>query len=150
MKAEHLKLARLSSFHTRPERKNPICSKKLTWADGRIRNGLPGVFDGAFYYVDVYLHVFSWTDQTTHKIITGKHYTAVTPKQSIYIVDHLLANNYKMVQKADNSIYPLIAEKVASQMPELILWFDKMKSYNALLQFETEEINRLRTCWSHG
>ncbi len=67
-----------------------INPKKLNWGDGRIRNGLPGVFDSAFYYVDVYSKVFSFTDQITHERFSGKIYTAVTPKQSIYIVDSLL------------------------------------------------------------
>ncbi len=115
-----------------------INPKKLNWGDGRIRNGLPGVFDGAFYYVDVYSKVFSFTDQITHERFSGKIYTAVTPKQSIYIVDSLLANNYKLEQKADSATYALMAETVASQMPELLLWFDKMKGYSDLLEFQAE------------
>ena len=116
-----------------------INPKKLSWGDGRIRNGLPGVFDGAFYYVDVYSKVYSFTDQITHERFSGKIYTAVTPKQSAYIVDHLLANNYKLEQKADSSTYARMAEVVASQMPELLLWFDKMKRYRDLLEFQAEE-----------
>lgn len=119
-----------------------INPKKLNWGDGRIRNSLPGVFDGVFYFVDVYSKVISWTDEITHEHFSGRHYTAVTPKQSIFIVDHLMANNYKLEQKADSSIYALMAEKVASQMPEMLLWFDQMKSYSELLQFETEEMDR--------
>ena len=113
-----------------------INPKKLIWGDGRIRNGLPGMFDGAFYYVDVYSRDISWTDERTHIHYSGRHYTAVTPKQAIYIIDALTANNYRLEQKADGSIYTFVAEKVASQMPELLLWFDQIKSYSDLLEFE--------------
>ncbi|MBR6705879.1 MAG: hypothetical protein IKI84_04275 [Clostridia bacterium] len=114
--------------------------KKLIWADGRIRNGLPGIFDGAFYFVDVYSKDISWTDERTHIHYSGRHYTAVTPKQSFYILNHLMANNYRLEQKADGLIYSFIAEKVASQMPELLLWFDKIKSYRNLLKFAVTRI----------
>ncbi len=123
-----------------------IDPKKLIWAYGRIRNGLPGFFDGAFYYVDVYLS--EWTEEYAHKHFTGRHYTAVTPKQEAYIIDHLMANNYRLVQKADSSIYASVAGKVASQMPDLLLWFDQMRSYSDLLRFEKEEFETKRIAFT--
>ncbi|MBQ8137153.1 MAG: hypothetical protein IJ174_06950 [Clostridia bacterium] len=116
--------------------------KKLVLADGRIRNGLPGFFDGAFYYVDVYSKDNSWTNQITNQHYSVKHYMAVTPKQAIYILDTLMANGYELEQKADSSIYARIAEKVTSQMGELLLWFDKMKGYDDLLEFQAEKTAR--------
>ncbi len=117
----------------------PIDPKKLVWCDGRIRNGLPGVYDGAFYYVDVYSKDITFTDAAAHRQISVKHYTAVTPKQWGYLADHLKANHYDLVQKADSGTFAKIAGEAARQMPELLLWFDKMQYYEDLLAFQAEK-----------
>lgn len=113
-------------------------TKKLTWCHGRIRNGLPGVYDGAFYYVDVYSRASSWYNHVTNKHCSSIHYTAVSPKVAPYIMESLIANHYELVQKADSTTYVRMAEETAKQMTGLLMWFDRMNSYDDLLKYKNE------------
>jgi len=107
---------------------DPIPAGKLNWAHGRIRNGLPGIYAGTFFYADTYRVALCLPD------IPGEHYhyTAVTPKYEKYLLDHLAANRYELILKADESIYQKNASEALRQLEDLLQWFDEMKTYASL------------------
>ena len=117
----------------------PIDPKKLMWCDGRIRNSLSSpLYDGVFYYADVYcMNIQSITQ--THETHSLKVYIAVTPKHP-YLAEELKSNpSCQLVQKADSGIYTRVAGDVVRQMPKLLSWFDTIQSYNDLLAFKNRK-----------
>ncbi len=114
-----------------PEFKTDI--SKLTFYHGRIRSGLPGVIEGAFFYVDTYVRHYEWTDPRTQKHYSGSHYEALTEsfKNPTNLMS-LTANKFELVQKADEGIYTRIAAEVNKQMRDLLIWFDSIKSFDDL------------------
>ena len=110
----------------------PVPSGQLNWAHGRIRNSLPGIHAGTFFYVDTYRRALDLPD------IPGEHYhyTSITPKHEKYLKEHLAANHYELILKAGEDIYRKNASEVLRQLDGLLQWFDEMKTYGDLLQWK--------------
>ena len=82
--------------------------------DTNLRYRLPGMFDGWFYYTDVYAKSIPFF---------GKDYIAVSEKKKL---DFHPAKGYKQVQIADETIYEKICCKVNHQMKKAFSWWKKM------------------------
>lgn len=106
----------------------PVSSRKLQWSDGRIRHGLPGVHSGAFFYVDTYRRRLPLPETYNEHYL----YEAVTPKNEKYILEHLKANHFELVIKADEAIYQKTASLVLEQLDGLFSWFCEMKTFRDL------------------
>ena len=119
-------------------------NNKLTWASGRIRNGLPGMFEGAFFYTDTYVRHFDWTDPNTQKHFKGNHYEALTDHNKKHLLSELINNGFELVQKADDGIYNRVATEVNEQMQDLLIWFDSIKSFDDLRVFQGQQIATAR------
>ncbi len=119
-------------------------NNKLTWASGRIRNGLPGMFEGAFFYTDTYVRHFDWTDSNTQKHFKGSHYEALTYHNKKHLLNELINNGFELVQKADDEIYNRVATEVNEQMRDLLIWFDSIKSFDDLRVFQEQQITKAK------
>ena len=86
----------------------------VTVWDTNLRYRLPGMFDGWFYYTDVYAKSIPFF---------GKDYIAVSEKKKL---DFHPANDYKQVQIADETIYEKICCEVNHQMKKAFSWWKKM------------------------
>lgn len=86
----------------------------VTVWDTDLRYRLPGLFDGWFYYTDVYAKSIPFF---------GKDYIAVSEKKKL---DFHPAKGYKQVQNADETIYEKICCKVNHQMKKAFFWWKKM------------------------
>ena len=109
----------------------PIDIPKLTWAHGRIRTGLPGTYDNAFYYADLYSETFT---------VNGKpctRYIPVTPAFEEYLQPQL---RYQLVQKANDRIYEQVAQTVFDQLDDLLDWFDEISSIDKLRLFDMHQM----------
>ena len=82
--------------------------------DTNLRYRLPGMFDGWFYYTDVY---------AKHILFFGKDYIAVSEKKK---KDFCPAKGYKQVQIADETIYERICCEVNKQMKKAFSWWKMM------------------------
>ena len=82
--------------------------------DTNLRYRLPGMFDGWFYYTDVYAKSFPFF---------GKDYVAVSEKKKL---DFHPAKGYKQIQSADETIYEKICREVNHQMKKAFSWWKKM------------------------
>lgn len=104
--------------------------QKMNFAHGRIRNRLPGMFRGAFYYTDLYARDFE-TRGNAHAVYFpwSEKMAAASPG-----IDPT-ANDFVLVQKADAGIYDRIAAEAARQLPDLLAWFDRMQCYADLKQY---------------
>ena len=82
--------------------------------DTNLRYRLPGMFDGWFYYTDVYAKTIPFF---------GKDYVAVSEneKQEFYP-----AKGYKQIQTADENIYEKVCCEVNKQMKKAFSWWKKM------------------------
>ena len=116
---------------------DPPAPERLIWADGRICNGLQGMFPddlrGAFYYVDVYAQRTTFINAQTGQENKLTMYIAVTPAYAKYFTRH---SDYELVLKADETIYARAAEAVNAQIPELLRWFDSIVDYDDLKAWE--------------
>lgn len=79
-----------------------------------LRYRLPGMFDGWFYYTDVY---------AKHVPFFGKDYIAVSEKKK---QDFCPAKGYKQIQIADETIYERICNEVNKQMKKAFSWWKMM------------------------
>ena len=79
------------------------------------RYRLPGMFDGWFYYTDVYVKRMPRL---------GKVYLDVSEKKKQEI--HPEKAGYKQIQVADDSIYERICCEVNNQMKKAYKWWKKM------------------------
>ena len=82
--------------------------------DTNLRYRLPGMFDGWFYYTDVYV---KWIP------FFGKDYVAVSEKKK---QDFHPEKGYKQIQIADETIYDRICCEVNKQMKKAFSWWKKM------------------------
>ena len=82
--------------------------------DTKLRYRLPGMFDGWFYYTDVYVKRMQ---------LLGKYYIAVSEKKK---QDFHPEKGYKQVQIADESTYERICCEVNKQMKKAFSWWKKM------------------------
>lgn len=99
----------------------PLSEVKVHHTNYRFR--LKGMYDGWFYYSDVYCR----------EIKSRKFYNAIGEKAAFSYVPQ--ANEY-LVQKADVSIYGKICDEVNKQMPSAFQWWQKME--------KKKKIHRLR------
>ena len=104
-------------FLENSKRDSNFCSAEFetienaTVGDTNIRYRLKGMFDGWFYYTDVY----------KQKIIGTTFYNAVSEKKA---QNYVPAKNEVLVQKADDEIYRKVCEEVNRQMPKAFKWWD--------------------------
>ena len=82
--------------------------------DTNLRYRLPGMFDGWFYYTDVYAKSIPFF---------GKDYVAVSENEK---PDFHPAKGYKQIQFADETIYEKICCEVNHQMKKAFSWWKKM------------------------
>ena len=82
--------------------------------DTNVRYRLPGMYDGWFYYTDVYA---KWNP------FFGRDYIAVSEKKK---KGYLPSKGYKQIQIADETIYERICFEVNKQMKKAFNWWKKM------------------------
>ncbi len=116
-----------------PEATTP--AQKMSWAHGRIRCSLPGMFGGAFYYTDLYAHYFEVGGKS------GVSYFPFSEKMAEHGINPT-ANGEVLIQKADDGIYDRVAAEAARQMPELIRWFERMQTPVDLQQYNKNQIQK--------
>ena len=112
---------------------DPPPPQKMTWAHGRIRCSLPGMFGGAFYYTDVYARYF---EDFGRSVIS---YLPHSEKMAEHGVDPT-TNGAVLVQKADDGIFDRIAAEAAGQLPALLGWFDRMQTPADLQQYNEQQL----------
>ncbi|MGM9658759.1 MAG: DUF4304 domain-containing protein [Eubacteriales bacterium] len=79
--------------------------------DTNLRYRLKGMYDGWFYYTDLYI-------QKTNSMT---FYNAVSEDKA---KNYIPAKNEVLVQKADDEIYRKVCEEVNDQMPKAFKWWD--------------------------
>lgn len=80
---------------------------------------LRGMYDGWFYYTDVY----------KQKIGSVTIYNAISETKA---KDYIPAKNEKLIQKADEEIYHKVCEQVNQQLPKAFKWWDAFNKNNRL------------------
>ena len=90
---------------------------------------LKGMFDGWFYYTDVYCH----------KIGKCTFYNAVSETRA---ETYIPADNEVLAQKADEDIYRKICEEVNRQMENAYLWWDAFHKNKKLRMKKIEKATR--------
>lgn len=93
-----------------------IIENATVW-DTNLRYRLKGMYDGWFYYTDVY----------KQKIMATTFYNAVGEKKA---KDYSPAKNEKLIQKADDEIYRKVCEEVNNQMVKAFKWWDAFNKNN--------------------
>ena len=94
-------------------------TKDLTVWDTNLRYRLKGIFDGWFYYTDVY----------SQKMESFTFFHAVSETKA---KDYIPADNEVLVQKADSDIYRKMCEEVNSQMRNAYKWWDAFNKNNRI------------------
>ncbi len=87
--------------------------------DTNLRYRLKGMYDGWFYYTDVY----------KQKILAITYYNAVSEKKA---KNYFPAKNEKLIQKANDEIYCKVCEEVNKQMVKAFKWWDAFEKNNKL------------------
>lgn len=87
-------------------------SEANVW-DTNQRHRLKGMYDGWFYYSDVYCM----------RIRFHKFYTAVGEKAAASYVPN---QNERLVQKADENTYRMVCDEVNKQLKSAYHWWEKM------------------------
>lgn len=87
-----------------------------------LRETLPGMFDGAFYYTDVYEERFALLPGLPRTAII---YEGVSARRAAAFQP---GKNQRLVQKYDESTCTMIAEEVNRQLPHLMRWYAKMQT----------------------
>ena len=82
--------------------------------DTNLRYRLPGMFDGWFYYTDVYVKRIP---------LFGNDYVAVSEKKK---QDFHPEKGYKLLQIADDTIYEKVCIEVNKQMKKAFSWWKMM------------------------
>lgn len=88
------------------------------------RHRLPGLFDGWFYFTDVYK-----TTKQLSATHTMESYEPVSEQRSQSFIP---GRNQELVQKADDALYQRIADEVNSQLKEAYNWWEKYNSHARL------------------
>jgi len=102
------------------------------YTDRRYR--LKGMFDGWFYYTDVYS-----SEVCGEKNRKFTFYNAVSETRA---KTYIPAENEVLVQKADADIYRKICEEVNRQMENAYLWWDAFHKNKKWRMKKIEEANR--------
>ena len=100
--------------------------------DTRQRYRLDGMFDGWFYYTDVYKHILPNGSKPM------PFYEAVGESKA---KDSTPDKDAVLVQKADSDIYRKICELVNSQMPNTFEWWDTFNKNNKVKKVWTKRFN---------
>ena len=103
-------------------------SKNVTVWYTNERYRLNGMYDGWFYYTDVY----------RHRTLIGTFYNAVSEKRA---ENYTPANREKLVQKADGDIYRKVCEEVNKQMTVAYKWLDAFNKNNRFKMKLIEKFN---------
>ena len=93
--------------------------EEATAWDTNLRYRLKGMYDGWFYYTDLY----------REKIGRMTYYHAISEEKA---KDYTPANNEKLVQKADEDIYFKICQEVNKQMEKAFKWWDAFNKNNKI------------------
>ena len=91
--------------------------EKATVFSTRKRYRLPGLFDGWFYYTDVYK-----TTKQLLKTHTLESYEPVGEQRSKGFIP---GRNQVLVQKADDALYARVADEVNRQLRDAYAWWEK-------------------------
>ena len=105
--------------------------EELTAWDTNLRYRLKGMFDGWFYYTDVY----------SQKCNSITFYHAVSEAKA---KDYIPAENEILVQKADPDIYCKVCEEVNRQMENAYKWWDAFNKNNRIRMRMLERQKRRR------
>ncbi|MBR4072264.1 MAG: hypothetical protein IKK26_06900, partial [Clostridia bacterium] len=112
-------------FLPKSKRNSNFCSGEFkpienanVW-DTNLRYRLKGMYDGWFYYTDVY----------KQKILAITSYNAVSEKKA---KNYSPAKNEKLIQKANDEIYCKVCEEVNKQMVKAFKWWDAFEKNNKL------------------
>ena len=112
-------------FLPKSKRNSNFCSGEFepienanVW-DTNLRYRLKGMYDGWFYYTDVY----------KQKILAVTYYNAVSEKKA---KNYSPAKNEKLIQKANDEIYCKVCEEVNKQMVKAFKWWDAFEKNNKL------------------
>ncbi len=87
--------------------------------DTNLRYRLKGMYDGWFYYTDLY----------SKKIGGMTYYHAIS---EVKAKDYVPTNNEKLVQKADDDIYFKLCQEVNKQMKLAFKWWDAFNKNNRI------------------
>ena len=96
--------------------------------DTNLRYRLKGIYDGWFYYTDLY----------SQKINSIVFYNAISEIKS---KDYIPATNEVLVQKADDNIYRKVCEEVNNQMVTAFKWWDAFHKNNKIKMKLLETFN---------
>ena len=112
-------------FLPQSKRDSNFCSgdfeaiENATVWDTNLRYRLNGLYDGWFYYTDVY----------KQKINLMTFYNAISETKA---KNYIPAKNEVLVQKADDNIYCKVCEEVNNQMSKAFKWWDAFNKNNRL------------------
>lgn len=90
---------------------------KATVFSTRKRYRLKGMFDGWFYYTDVY--------KSTRRLSSSQTYDSYESVSEQRNHSFIPGQNQVLVQKADDDLYPQIAEEVNRQLEDAYAWWKK-------------------------
>ncbi len=96
--------------------------------DTNLRYRLKGMYDGWFYYTDVYRQRVLFT--TFYNAVGEFRADKYTP-----------AKNEKLVQKADDDIYYRVCQEVNKQMTKAFKWWDAFNKNNKIKMYLLEKFN---------
>ncbi len=91
--------------------------EKATVFSTRKRYRLPGLFDGWFYFTDVYK-----TTKQVSKTHTLESYEPISEQRSKSFIPGV---NQTQVQAADDGLYSLVADEVNRQLEDAHVWWKK-------------------------
>jgi len=87
--------------------------------DTNLRYRLEGMYDGWFYYADLY----------KQKIKSMTFYNAISESKA---KDYIPAENEVLVQKANDDLYRELCEEVNRQMEKAFQWWDAFRKNNRI------------------
>lgn len=94
----------------------------------RLRDSLPGMSYGGFYYTDVYEERMEPSEDIPH---VWYSYEAVSEKRAATFTPR---ETQRLVQKYDENTCVMLAEEANRQMPELLAWMAKLQTPRDLIR----------------
>jgi len=105
----------------------------MSWDDINVyytdqRKSLPGMFDGGFYYTDVYEDRFALLPGLPRTAVV---YEGVSEKRAATFQP---SDSQTLVQKYDENTCTMIAEEVNRQLPQLLNWMAEIRTPRDLVR----------------
>ena len=101
---------------------------EITVYHTRLRESLPGMYYGGFYYADVYEECMEPSEDIPH---AWYYYEAVGEKRAATFQPR---ENQRLVQKYDENTCVMLAEEANRQMPQLLNWMAGLQTPRDLIR----------------